>query len=122
VNSQAVADWTRSRAEFDAVVDFDEVLRDLVACTWRMSTAGSPRKHEDTKKTKGFRDFVLSWQATTGPVQRGRSTRSADATASSVRRKRAGCTGMGIQYARLACRHRGEQWCAIGIRTYNLRI
>ena len=28
---------------------------------------GSPRKHEDTKKTKGLRDFVFSWQATTGP-------------------------------------------------------
>src|SRR6476660_6050223 len=29
---------------------------------------GSPRKHEDTKKTKGFRDSVFSWQATTGTI------------------------------------------------------
>ena len=39
----------------------------LVACPWRMGPAGiAAEGTEDTKKIQGFRDFVFSWQATTG--------------------------------------------------------
>jgi hypothetical protein len=37
-----------------------------VACPWRISTAGIATKARRHEKDQGFRDFVFSWQATTG--------------------------------------------------------
>jgi hypothetical protein len=82
----------------------------LVACPWRISSAGIATKARRHEKTERFRDVVSFVQATTVPIQRGHSTGGGRAAARLLRRTLDGRTAIptltDAQVARIAARGR----------------